>query len=138
MSARITASLFGAALALIGTAALGAEAPNSANHVLRDCREAITLENVANPVRMFAQGICTGTLRGISFTGALVLASLRNFPLPENDWRRQWLCIAEPPGVTNIYRVQIVVAYIEARPARMHEDFQLLALEALRTAWPCR
>jgi hypothetical protein len=130
--------LLAAALALTVTGAGAQEDVNSANYVLRDCREAVRLENVANPVRMFAQGICTGMLRGISFMGALVRASLQNFPLPENDWRRQWLCIAEPPGVSNIYRVQIVVAYIEAQPARMREDFHLLALEALRTTWPCK
>jgi hypothetical protein len=33
--------------------------------------------------------------------------------------------------------VRVVVAYIEARPARVHEDFRNLALEALREAWPC-
>src|SRR5258708_9926592 len=31
-----------------------------------------------------------------------------------------------------------IIAYIEARPTRMHESFNDLALEALRTAWPCR
>jgi hypothetical protein len=32
----------------------------------------------------------------------------------------------------------VVVPYIEARPQGMHEAFMLLALEALRDAWPCR
>jgi hypothetical protein len=34
--------------------------------------------------------------------------------------------------------VRVVIAYIEARPSRMHENFDLLALEALRTTWPCK
>jgi hypothetical protein len=33
---------------------------------------------------------------------------------------------------------RVVVAYIEQRPARMHEKFGLLAVEALQKAWPCR
>jgi hypothetical protein len=34
--------------------------------------------------------------------------------------------------------VRSVVAYIENRPERAREDFTMLALEALRSAWPCR
>jgi hypothetical protein len=34
-------------------------------------------------------------------------------------------------------QVKVVISYIEARPARMHEPFRDLALEALRAAWPC-
>ena len=34
--------------------------------------------------------------------------------------------------------VRVIVAYIDARPARVHEDFRLLALEALVDAWPCK
>lgn len=33
--------------------------------------------------------------------------------------------------------VRAIVAYAEKRPERAHEDFMTLALEALRTAWPC-
>jgi Rap1a immunity proteins len=33
--------------------------------------------------------------------------------------------------------VQIVVKYIDARPARLQENFNKLAAEALRQAWPC-
>jgi hypothetical protein len=28
--------------------------------------------------------------------------------------------------------------FINAQPARMHEPFSFLALEALTTAWPCK
>jgi hypothetical protein len=43
---------------------------------------------------------------------------------PQNVWREQ--------------RIRVVVAFIDARPARMHEDFRQLALEALMGAWPCK
>jgi Rap1a immunity proteins len=33
--------------------------------------------------------------------------------------------------------VRVVVAYIEKRPERGDEDFTTLALEALRSKWPC-
>jgi len=34
--------------------------------------------------------------------------------------------------------VRVVVAYIEKRPERVGEDFTTLALEALRSKWPCQ
>jgi hypothetical protein len=33
---------------------------------------------------------------------------------------------------------QVIIAYIEARPQRMHEDFRVLAVEAMQKAWPCK
>lgn len=42
-----------------------------------------------------------------------------------------------PKGATNVQGVQIVVKYVDARPARLHENFNKLAAEALRQAWPC-
>ena len=43
-----------------------------------------------------------------------------------------------PEGISNLQRVQTVVAYIEARPERKSEDFRLLANEAMAKAWPCK
>jgi hypothetical protein len=48
------------------------------------------------------------------------------------------LCLDIPYGPTIDQFVKVVVAYIEARPARMHEQFEGLTIEALRAAWPCR
>jgi len=63
--------------------------------------------------------------------------SLVKFPLPENDFRRLKMCINEP-NTTVGQEVRVVVAYIDARPARMHEPFIALALESLQKAWPCK
>ncbi len=43
-----------------------------------------------------------------------------------------------PEATNNLERVRIIVAYIEARPERMKEDFRLLANEAMAKAWPCK
>jgi Rap1a immunity proteins len=43
-----------------------------------------------------------------------------------------------PDGVTREQAVRVVIAYIDAQPAWMHENFGVLALEALREAWPCK
>ena len=34
--------------------------------------------------------------------------------------------------------LRAVVAYVESSPGRAREDFTMLALEALRSKWPCR
>jgi hypothetical protein len=34
--------------------------------------------------------------------------------------------------------IRLIVLYIEDRPKRMQEDFRILALEALRQAFPCQ
>jgi hypothetical protein len=46
------------------------------------------------------------------------------------------LCL--PEGVTFGQAIRVVVKYIDDRPARMHEHFTALALEALQAVWPCK
>jgi len=43
-----------------------------------------------------------------------------------------------PDEVTVAQRARVAVTYIEARPERMHEDFRVLAVEAMQKAWPCK
>jgi len=43
-----------------------------------------------------------------------------------------------PPASSNEERAGVVVKYIDARPARLHENFEKLAREALRAAFPCK
>jgi hypothetical protein len=42
-----------------------------------------------------------------------------------------------PGGTTAQQVASIVVQYIDGQPARIHEDFNLFAVEALRANWPC-
>ena len=43
-----------------------------------------------------------------------------------------------PEDVSSGEAVQVVVAYLESSLSRLHEDFRLLAITAMRQAWPCR
>jgi hypothetical protein len=43
-----------------------------------------------------------------------------------------------PETGTTDRHIRVILLYIEARPDRMNEDFRMLALEALRDAWPCQ
>ena len=84
----------------------------SANWIMTGC-----LAVVANP-------------GGVSFREGLCLGIVSTIPSADEK-----TCV--PPQATNQQMVRVVVQYIDARPARLHEPFQDLALEALRATWPC-
>ncbi len=130
--------LFGAAaLALTVTAAQAAENINSANDVIRGCRDFV------NRNSSYGAGWCAGIVRGMVGSGILVAFALK-ITKPDAvgaSWLKPFrvLCMDIPPHkVTLGQEIRVVVAYIEARPARMHEEFEDLALEALQAAWPCK
>jgi hypothetical protein len=93
-----------AALMLNGGIALAAEDdPHSANFIMPGCRE--VLAGKSN----WTVGLCDGLIAGLIYAN-------RN------------ICV--PNGVTHGQRVRVVVRYIDNQPARLHEDFRELALEA--------
>lgn len=90
-----------------------AEEDVSANTAMPGCREA---ENYNSP-NIYKRGLCMG-----------IVSTLLDLD-PK-------ICL--PPSITNFQAVRVVVKYIDARPARLHESFKVLAGEALRAAWPCK
>jgi hypothetical protein len=88
--------------------------PKSANFMMQGCRN-FASETAGDSG--FMGGWCAGILDGITYMD------------PD-------LCI--PDGVPQAQVARVVVQYIDQRPARMHESFKLLAIEALRSAWPCQ
>ncbi len=115
----------GVALALTTTATSA-----QVNEMMPHCRNAL---DPKSPENLYAQGACVGTIVGIAF----VAVSLNALSPSDENVRRE-LCVNPPATGTRGQLVRTVVAYIDARPARMHENFGVLALEALRAAWPCR
>jgi hypothetical protein len=89
---------------------------HSANYVLPGCKGFLDKKSVPFPDEAIMEGYCVGFLEGLAYT---------------TDF-------CQPKGVTTNQAIAVVVKYIEARPERMHEDFRMLALEALITAWPCK
>jgi Rap1a immunity proteins len=87
----------------------------SAKDVMPGCRELAdqTSKNVV------LQAYCRGVLQVLLSSGGLV-----------------GICGANE--VSNARAARVVTLYIDQRLARMHEDFTVLALEALQQAWPCR
>lgn len=82
-----------------------------------------------------------------------MMAGRRSFIVkpPDNDYFLNGRCagivetliesglgVCAPASSTSGQAIRVVVKYIDDRPARMHENFKPLALEALREAWPCK
>jgi hypothetical protein len=88
----------------------------SANEVVPGCRAVITDSGIS-PQMTWDAAFCAGLISGLSY-------------LSNND--------CPPAGVLQVQIGRVVVQYIDARPARMHEDFRDLALEAMKAAWPCK
>jgi Rap1a immunity proteins len=111
------------ALLLLATcfASPTAAAEDSANYFLEPCRAATT-DNAPLSGTTFLQGVCMGQVVGIAYTAYALPAKLRSC----------W-----PKGTTHGQAVRVVVAYLDARPARLHENFLDLTVEALHAAWPC-
>jgi Rap1a immunity proteins len=94
----------------------------SAGYFMPGCRDAaslITFSNVGESEEQVArQGFCAGIVVGLSFMG-----------------QPYGVCV--PAGTTSQQVISTVVQYIDGQPERIHEDFNPLALEALRSSWPC-
>jgi hypothetical protein len=87
----------------------------SANFLMRGCRNTA---KYLSPT--YLSGVCDGSVG--------VLMSLG----------REFLGFCPPAEATRSQGVFVVVQYIDGQPARLHENFEALATEALRAAWPCK
>jgi Rap1a immunity proteins len=111
-------------VAMIFNCGIAVAEPNqtSADYVMPGCRDAaslITFSNVAESEEEVSRmGFCAGIVVGLSFMG-----------------QPYGICV--PAGTTAQQATSIVVQYIDGQPARIHEDFNRFAVEALRANWPC-
>jgi len=93
----------------------------SANQVMKGCRALLTKKmRESGADEAFLIGACAG-----------IVSTLATLKPPATG-------VCKPENVTDQQSVRVVVAYIDARPNRLHEDFRSLAVEALREAWPCQ
>ena len=116
------------AVALVVAAATSAPAQqdkSSASYMLRYCRGAVNNEPPAQPLDAVMQGMCVGIIDAINFM-------MSELPPEEKEHRT-----CPPANVPLDQTVRAVIAYIEARPKRMHENFKTLVMEAIHDAWPC-
>ena len=114
------------AAALLFSSQVHAEDVQSANFMMPGCESYLrTLgkDRIVAEEYSIVGGRCGGIVEA--------LMSVANVMDPGNGF-----C---PPRSASIDKgVRVVVSYIRNIPRRTHENFTLLALEAMRKAWPCR
>jgi hypothetical protein len=120
---------------------------DSGNYILPSCKAYIEASGAlsGNPQSTFGQGLCLGTIEAVGSMAAHSVVDVEDLStegllLVVNMYDRAptWNGrVCTPPGVTRGQLVRVVVAYVEARPRRMHEPFWQLTYEALVDAWPC-
>jgi Rap1a immunity proteins len=107
----------GIALILVSCGASFAEDDESANDMMPACRDFINSSSDTTP---FSRGVCAGTIGTILAFGRHVGTH------------------CAPLRVSNGQALRVVIQYIDKQPARLHEKFGLLAIEAMQEAWPCK
>ncbi len=72
---------------------------------------------------LFYQGVCTAIVDDVAYYSWALTDELK---------------ICPPRGTTLGQATRMVVNYMDAHPERLNEDFRIIAIDALRAAWPCR
>jgi hypothetical protein len=94
----------------------------SADYVMLGCRTAVSPITFSNTVESKEDAsrtaLCFGIINGLTYIG-------------------QHFGTCLPVGTTSQQAVSVVVQYIDSHPEKIHENFNSLAVEALREAWPC-
>lgn len=89
---------------------------HSANYWLPYCQAALDVRGSYSPASVIVQARCLRIIAGLLYDN---------------------LSICVPSDALSGQAIRLVVAYIQARPERMQEDFMDLANEALLQEWPC-
>ena len=119
--------ILGISLALVLSVAALAQLDDkfTAKYLLPYCRDAINNKAPTMSSDAVMQGMCVGIIDAINFM-------MSELPPEEKEHRT-----CPPANVPLDQTVRAVIAYIEARPKRMHENFKTLVMEAIHDAWPC-
>jgi hypothetical protein len=126
-------TICGALLVLMITTANAAEEDRtSANYLLPYCK--LTKEQAASAGSALNVGQCMGIVEGISQMFQLLSEAQRAGRVQLDPL----LCTSIPAGITTQQLVDVVVTYGETFPELTHRPFTVLAMSAMRVAWPCK
>ena len=105
------------AIALLLTSPARAQVDeHSANYWLPYCQAVLDIRGFYSPASVLVQARCLQRIADLLYSN---------------------LNICVPHDAPSGEAIRLVIAYIQARPERMQEDFMDLANEALQQAWPC-
>jgi hypothetical protein len=106
------------AIAATTTSAL-AQQSYTANAMLGPCKRFADSGSASSP----SEGMCVGSLYSI-FSVSTYFPPSQSFCSPDN--------------IHALQLARVAIKYMEDNPARLHEPFSSLAIEAFRKAWPCK
>ena len=117
---QMRATIFGATMGtLMATVAVGEDVGvGSANQHLPGCRAYLAYSTLRDPTSFYKAGYCVGMVGGIALSlssNSMAIAASRQPSSP-------YLKCADIPDSTEEQWVRVVVAYMEARPQRMHSS----------------
>jgi len=122
----------GALIALTVTTADAAEDEHSADFMLPYCR--LTQKEMTADIKKASNySRCVGIVEGISQMFRLLQEAQAAGTVQLNPV----LCTSIPAGITYEQLVNVVVKYGETFPELTHRPFTVLAMSAMRVAWPC-
>jgi hypothetical protein len=100
-----------------------AEAPKSGNDFLSECSEEGAMIRRGIPMRTpFIDGYCLGVVRGLRFMAEATMRFRARIPQTVRDGQA----------------VRVILNFLRNNPARTHELFERLILNAFQDAWPCK
>jgi Rap1a immunity proteins len=127
------AMIGGALVALTVTTAHAAEDEQSADFMLPYCR--LTPQEMTADIKKASNhSRCVGIVEGVSQMFNL-LREAQAAGMVQLD---PLLCTSIPAGITKEQLVDVVVTYGETFPELTRRPFTVLAISALRVAWPCK
>jgi hypothetical protein len=128
------AIICGALMALtITTTNAAVEDTRSADYLLPYCK--LAKEQSWTSARDAVNvGQCLGIVEGVSQMFSLLNAAQAAGTVELDPL----LCTAVPAGITTEQLVEVVVSYGETFPELTHRPFTVLAMSAMRVAWPCK
>jgi hypothetical protein len=96
----------------------------SGNYMAAPCKMVAdqAVEKDASNVTTYRAGLCMGKVASLRYVLNFLEDPYRSCP---------------PKTATVGQHIKVVSAFLEQNPSRLHEEFDKLALEAMRQAWPC-
>jgi hypothetical protein len=121
-----------AALAIMTATAAAGEDVHSAQSMLPYCK-LTSKQTMASTRNALMYGQCFGVISGL----VTVTEVMRQARAAGSVGLDPALCVEIPGDTTILQVVDAVVKYGEAHPDMSRERFEIVALAALRDAWPC-
>lgn len=95
---------------------------------IADRKRPAPLDQVQAMDDTYRLSLCSGFMQGMTNTNLYYQAYLKN--------TNPFFCLPEP-GISNLQAARVVVKYLQDHPEKLHEEPVILAVAALRNAFPC-